>query len=661
MAHPDPSAEIAGSRTFQRAAIAAVVALALFLSCLLFGSASKAALYGLSLTLFASPGVPLAKRFFGGRFAILAGAALGYFASSLAAAALTWFGVLGPEAMIAASIGLFVAFRAVSSFVPERPRGDGNAPSAFFAAALLLPLLFVAIPFLNVGAPGSEGVAFRAYFSADLMTHLSVVAELQKGGYPPSNPFYAGESLHYYWLFFTQPAVFGASGSNQPALLSLYLASGMLFSGLLFGAARELGLAPARAFLSTSVMLLAVSYEGAVTLLAGESFRDTNVDAFGRWVLGLVSLDGLHRSLLYTPQHLFSYSLLVVLLTLLLRGEPCLYSRRSGAILLGTLLGGMAGTSIVTALLAGPWTIAVLFFRTRSFRRFLELSLWIGAPALLCLLAYLALGFFGDAGSALTLRTPRWPELFTVLALDCGALLLLFLLRVGSSLRPFDRELLGLGGLALLAVLFLDLKGYEGVWMAWRAGSVLLIALGLLAAPALGSSLRARHALVLAPATLTAALDLVNAQDISNRNLSAGEFRWTTVVSREEWDALRWIREQTPEDSLVQWDVRARELGEWALLPAIGERRMAVGSPIFLLDLRKYRVRERREVRPIFASGDPFEAHRHATALDIDYLFVGSSELTTRGERVRKLFEWEALFRTVYSNPGVTILAVVPR
>ncbi len=197
--------------------------------------------------------------------------------------------------------------------------------------------------------------------------------------------------------------------------------------------------------------------------------------------------------------------------------------------------------------------------------------------------------------------------------------------------------------------------------MAWRAGSVLLITLGFFAAPALGSTLGVRHALVLVPATLTAALDLVNAQDVSNRSISPGDFRWTTVVSRNEWDALQWIREETKEDSVVQWDVRARELGEWALLPAIGERRMAVGSPIFLLDLRKYRVRERREVRPIFASGDPLEAHRLATRLGIDYLFLGTREIETRGERLRKLFESDALFRTVYSNPGVTILAVVGR
>jgi hypothetical protein len=218
-----------------------------------------------------------------------------------------------------------------------------------------------------------------------------------------------------------------------------------------------------------------------------------------------------------------------------------------------------------------------------------------------------------------------------------------------------------LAGLALLAVLFLDLKGYEGVWMAWRAGSVLLVALGLLAAPALGRRLSSRHALVVAPAALTALFDVVNAQDVRNRDLSPGGFRWTTVVSRDEWEALEWLRAETPPDARVQWDVRARDLGEWALLPAIAERRMAVGNPIFLLDLRKYRVRERREVRPIFTSGDAGEAHRLATALGIDYLFLGTRELRTRGERVRELSESPERFREVFSNAGVTILAVVPR
>ena len=209
-----------------------------------------------------------------------------------------------------------------------------------------------------------------------------------------------------------------------------------------------------------------------------------------------------------------------------------------------------------------------------------------------------------------------------------------------------------------MAVLFMDIGSYPGVWMAWRAGSVMLVALMLMVAVTLGKQRRVIVAVVLVPATLTCALDLFNAQDVSNRETSRGGFRWTTLVHPPDHDALLWIRTHTPSEAIVQWDVRAREPGEWALVPALAERRMAVGFPIFLLDNRKYRARERR-LRPIFVSSDPGEAHRLATEAGIDYLVIGTRELTVRGEGVRKLWEAPERFREAYSNSGATVFEVI--
>ena len=86
--------------------------------------------------------------------------------------------------------------------------------------AWLVVMLIVVVPFSRVGASVADGVAYRAYFSADVMTHLSVVAELQKGGFPLHNPFYQGAGLGYYWLFFTLPAALGVWLGNQTALLA---------------------------------------------------------------------------------------------------------------------------------------------------------------------------------------------------------------------------------------------------------------------------------------------------------------------------------------------------------------------------------------------------------------------------------------------------------
>ncbi len=627
----------------------------------LVGSLSSLIAFVLLLAIFVSPGVVLARRWFEGRELVLCGAGLGYLVSSLVASCLYRFEWASPTTIVAACL-LLCAGAMLARTKPESGnRGAEEKDRIWMAAALVFAVALVAVPFLRVGSIVAEGVAYRAYFSADLMTHLSVVAELQKGDFPPENPFYAGEPLGYYWLFFLFPSLVGRWIGNQEALLLTYLAGGLLFSGLAYASARRLTASPARAFVAVAALLSAASYEGLAwlgrSLAMGEafsSFRNVNVDAFSRWAFELTSLDGAHRSLLYTPQHLFSYSLLLVLILLFLRDEVPTLDR---SILAGGLLGGMAGASIVTAMLAGPWFVAVRTARGGPLRPLIRDLLAVGTVSLACLGWYFELGFFGGAGSALSIRSPRALEIPALLVLDCGPLALL----AGAAWKaPRLRPVAALAAMSLLAVLSLDIRGYEGVWMAWRAGSVFLISLFLLASVAFARWRPAFLALVLLPGVLTAVLDIFNAQDVSNRNMSAGDFRWTTVVSHSESEALDWIRTETDPGSLVQWDVRAREPGDWALLPALAERRMAVGFPIFLLEGEKYRIRERRHVRPIFTSGDPIEAHRRAVVMGIDYIVVGRRELEVRGERVRGLWSARDGFEPVYESRDVTVFQVLP-
>jgi hypothetical protein len=611
-----------------------------------------------SLGIFIVPGFWLARLRFDGYERVLIGAALGYLVSSLLASGLYRFQMLTVASIVAASLMLSLAFawirqRNVSEIPELEHRG-------WLMVSMLIPLWIVLIPFLSVGSQTPDGLAYRAYFSADLMTHLSVAAELQKGGFPPENPFYAGEPLGYYWLFFLFPSLVGKWVGNQEALLLTYLYGGVLFAGLGFVVARRLVSGPGRAFLATLIVLVAASFEGLAIL--GRSlwlgspfadFRTMNVDAFSRWVFELTSLDGLHRSLLYTPQHLFSYSLLLILVLMVLRGEP---RGAASSALAGGLLGGMAGSSIVTAMLAGPWLVIVRMLRGGDLKAMARDLAGIGAVSIACLAWYFELGFFGGAGASLTWRWPRLLEIPALAVFECGPLLLLSLAAVATRrLRPVA----GLAFLGFFAVLFLDSKDYEGVWMAWRAGSVLLVCLFLMSTAGLEKWRPAGLGALVLCGSLTTILDTYNAQDVTNLELSAGEFRWTTVVPQDEVDAFEWIRGETPLDSIVQWDTRAREPGEWALIPALAERRMVVGFPIFLLDERKYRVRERRRVRPIFTTLDPAEAHRLAVESGVDYLFVGRRELDVRGERLRALWAAPGLFRVSYSKGDATVFEVV--
>lgn len=668
MAHHDPSEEIESShrRAWGRTAIApaALVLLVVLLALILAGSTRQACLFFAAWAIFVAPGFGLARNRFPGLEGLFVGAALGYLASSLLASLLYRWGGLGAPSLAMGCLvmagGLWLAGRRGS---PVARNGEPSHDGRWLVASLALVVVMVALPFAKVGAETAGGIAYRAYFSADLMTHLSVVAELQKGDVPPQNPFYRGEGLGYYWLFFLFPAVVGRWIGNQEALLLTDLMGVLLFGGLAFYAARRVARSPRWGFLGVAAGVGAASFEGVATLAWATAvgrrwsvFQDMNVDAFSRWVLELTSLDGLHRSLLYTPQHLFSYSLLLIFLILVLHREEL---RTGDAALLGLLLGGMAGTSIVTPMLAGPWWLA--WEGLRAVRggsgkpRVRDLAIVVGIATGL-LAWYFELGFFGQAGAALTFRPFHGAEIPAIVLLECGGVFLISLPALGV---PRCRPLWGLASLALIAVLILDVRGYEGVWMAWRAGSVLLLVLLLLAT--VGAHRWPASVLVALFVTgaPTVALDVFNAQDLENRRLSAGGFRWTTLVTQPEVEALAWIRRETPRDAVIQWDVRARNPGEWALIPAVGERRMAVGFPIFLLELRKYRARERRQIRPIFVSPDPREAHRLAVEAGIDYLVVGLAELDVRGGRVRKLWEAPDLFRIRHASPDVTVFEVV--
>ncbi len=662
MAHHDTGHEIASSgwRYSSLACIAVVGTAAVVLATVVSGSFARILAFAAALALFAAPGWALAGRWFSGFERHATGIAIGYFLSTITASFLYRLGVLTPV-----KLGfVLVAVTAVIVYAARRSqvsfRQDSQEERFWLVATLAVAMSLVALPYLRIGQETVEGFAYRSYFSADLMTHLSILGEIQKGDFPPQNPFYAGRSLGYQWLFFLFPALVGDWIGNQPALILTNLGSGLLFVTLAFAAACRFARGPGYAFAAVVIGLAAASYEGLAVLVRaawiGEplgSFRDVNLDAFSRWFFELTSLDGLHRSLLYTPQHLYSYSLLLILVLLLYRGEP---RGVASSVLAGVVLGGMAGTSIVTAMIAGPWLVMSRTMEGGQKSYLLRDLFVMGTTALAFLGWYFVLGFFEEAGGALVPRVPSPAEMPVLLLLEAGPL---FLLALPALTERYARPIIALAGMALMAILFMDIGSYPGVWMAWRAGSILLVALFLMAAFTLGNRRRWALAVILVPALLTAVLDIYNAQDVTNRDFSRGTFRWTTVVDRSDYQALRWIRSNTPLQAVVQWDVRAREPGEWALIPALAERRMAVGFPIFLLDNRKYRKRE-RQLRPIFVSRDPVRAHQLAMEAGIDYLVIGTREVAVRGELVRKLWEAPELFHEVYSNAGATIFQVTP-
>ncbi|MEE9180049.1 MAG: hypothetical protein V3U22_04070, partial [Vicinamibacteria bacterium] len=173
------------------------------------GSFGRVLVFSAALALFAAPGCALAGRWFSGYERHAAGIAIGFFLSTLVASFLYRLGALTPIKLGFA----IVAVTAVMVYAARRPkvtfRQDGKEARLWLVATLAVAMSLVALPYLRIGQETAEGVDYRTYFSADLMTHLSIVGELQKGDFPPQNPFYGGHSLGYQWLFFLFPALVG--------------------------------------------------------------------------------------------------------------------------------------------------------------------------------------------------------------------------------------------------------------------------------------------------------------------------------------------------------------------------------------------------------------------------------------------------------------------
>ena len=92
--------------------------------------------------------------------------------------------------------------------------------------------------------------------------------------------------------------------------------------------------------------------------------------------------------------------------------------------------------------------------------------------------------------------------------------------------------------------------------------------------PPVASAPEAMAAVLVAAAVPTVAMDVHNAQDISNDAWGPG-FPWTLVLSRDEVEALDWLKTHTPADVLVQPNVAERSNASWGYMTAFGERRMA--------------------------------------------------------------------------------------
>ncbi|MGE5245746.1 MAG: hypothetical protein ACM3SQ_16105 [Betaproteobacteria bacterium] len=641
-------------------------------------------LYSSLLLAVAVPGLPLGFALFGRRHAAgwIAGLLFGYALTALAWWAVRYLHVVSGPALVSSWALVFAASWAVAARVqppavplPTWTRRDTGA----LALTLLLVPALVAVPFARLGSTDATGARqYRAYFIADFTWHTALVAELAKEASPPRNPYLAAEPMHYYWTYFVVPAEL-SSRIGTPVEKALELnavgAALLLIAAIFLAAWTAMPDRTLTVAVAVAMTVLAASAEGLAAtvdlLRRGHSLselRNLNIDAIASWAFKGLRIDDLPRAMWYTPQHSMAYALGLIAIPVLIAGG--LRARVAAILLAGTALGAsFAFDPLVGAffsLLYGT-VIVVEAARTRGSLRDVLRHALAAVPVFAAFAWSLLNDVAGGAAGALHFGIfgPGAHAPLVTFLLSFGPLLIPLALGLwpsrGRAFGPFLPALLGLV-LSVLLMHFVTLTT-DVFWVGFRGGHLFfvlapaLVALGLarLWRPGLEPAAIGLAAVVFAAGLPTTVIDAYNAQDVENRSMGPG-FHWTVVVTPAEQEALAWIRTHTAPDAIVQDEPVVRGRETWSLIPSLAQRRMAAGNGLPLPG-PDYAAKS-AEVRGIFASTDAKAAWRIATALGIDYLYVGIPERTAYPAGVAKFDSDSKCFRPVFRNAEAAVYAV---
>jgi hypothetical protein len=651
------------------------------------------------------PGLPIGWRLCGRRHPAgwVTGALIGYALSAIA----LWIPIyLGVPGRLSFALALAVLTAATWFLL----RGDRDPLLALPAwtprntATWLLMLHLVpallALPFGRVGESDRSGTRFyRAYFTADFVWHAALTQELARYDQPPVNPYLAPEAVHYYWTYFVVPAAI--AGPEDARFIDVedalrINATGtavLLFSMIFFAAWSACGRAGPAA-VASALALLAPSLEGTYEIVRllrdGASLdvlRETNIDAVTAWPpFGGLRIDGLVRSMWWTPQH--STSMALGLIAVLIATRLPLLTGGLMPALTGGLMPALKGRPTALALVAGlalglsvtmnpflgaafctVYALAALGHAAAAPRPLAALA--AQAPALLPVVLGLAFGAVNrmaeGAGGAVSIgwlylarRSP-----VSTFVLSFGGLLLLVLVGLLPGRRTSLREAIpGISGLVVGIGLMYFVSITDRAWVGFRAGNVLLTTMPILAARGLSTILDRTSTVVAGAIVLvlllagapTTIIDTYNAQDISNRRMGPG-FLWTIPITPAQQSGFAWIRQTTPDDAVVQADPIPRGRQNWSVIPSFAGRRMAAGMPISLLEVPAYRERSDR-VHALLTTLPAAEAHAAARALGIDYLWLDQDDAPTAADTIARFVTRPDLFGTVFRRGDVVIFRV---
>ena len=212
---------------------------------------------------------------------------------------------------------------------------------------------------------------------------------------------------------------------------------------------------------------------------------------------------------------------------------------------------------------------------------------------------------------------------------------------------------------------YVDIRDHEQVYVGWRVGHLTFMALiplaGLAFVGAREAAGTARRlamtslGLVVALALPTVVIDTFSTGDVAPNDLGRA-WRRTEVISPDEAEGLRWLREHTPPEAVVQVDMMARGSIMWAYIPAFAERRLGAGVPLSMVPLQKYHEAAKR-VQWMYGI-DAQSAYALADRVGLDYLVVGEPERAAHPGLEARWASIPDLLPLAFHNSAMSIYAV---
>jgi hypothetical protein len=641
----------------------------------------------------AAPGVAVARALFRSAderwvTAWLVGPAIGL-GLSVAGMFVWWAGgVQGWLAIVAGPLWTWVLAWWIGRVGPPAlrlPEFGARDVSAAALLVLIVPVITWA-PYDHVREPVADGEAYRAYFTADFVWAMTVTGELAKGDVPPANPFLRDRPLNYYWFaHFLSGVVYRNAGGGGLSAEPVILINGLMFAVafVLFAYAlvRTVGASPWVSAFVVACGFCANSYEGADMIRSALTGRmpwselaNTNVDAVTRWFYKGMAVDGLQRLLLYQPHHLTGYALALAALWLVALADDvtALGIALGAGCLLGLALLFSTFSALMVAIAVGL-LYGLRLVQQRAIARAWQCAALGGGPVLLGVLATSMLGYTDTRYGSLLLvglNPVAAHNVVRIWILSFGPLLLGAAASLAAP-RWVLREGAAPAALVIAATtfwFFTNVPDSGDVWVGWRSGHMLLIAFAAMSGAWLTRVWQVRRwraALIAAvmffvmPAVPTVAIDVYNAQDITNRSQGA-DFPWTLVITPAEREALDWVRHSTPPRAVVQIDPEARGAAQWSYIGAFAERRMIAGLPGSMTPFRPYQEASDAVEWDVFRTTQAADSHASARRLGIDYLFIGRPERHWHREVIQTLRRDPTLFPVAFENEAVTILRVAP-